>query len=309
MIALKKHPATFIGLIGGIILVLAMTWGITRFFPPPVSETLQAHREAARKEGYDQGYAAGYDAAKKENDTLYQKGYNAARKDIGRGTLTTYGIIGFLVGLTAGLGGVAALNRKTLAVRIKTLRKHYELKKAFDSMPDNLPPDVAATAEQIARAYANIMEQFRSTKGYTVDQYITRWRPKLKEMMGKAVRLMELIQELETAQAHVDAQKLERIVTGLRDTMRRARDDDARNEAAKSLRRTRQAQNDLEQTHRNLEHCKTALQGITGVLESMHLKMSNIKVNAQKTDLLDELSSDLETEMAALEEALAEFPA
>ena len=307
MITLSTHHKKFIGFIGGAILILGILWGIVKLSAPPVSKSLQAQLDIAKKEGYSQGYTEGYDAARQENETLYQEGYKTARKDIGWGAFTTYGIIGFLVGLTAGLGGVAALNRKTLAARIKILRKHYELKKAFDSMPANLPPDVAATAEQIAQAYANIMEQFRSTKGYTVAQYVNQWRPKLKEMMDKAVRLMELIQELETARANVDAQKLDRTVTGLRDTIRRARDDNARNEAAKSLRRTRQTQNDLEQTHRNLECCKTVLQGITGVLESMHLKISNIKVNTQKTELLDELSSDLETEMTALEEALREF--
>ena len=35
-----------------------------------------------------------------------------------------------------------------------------------------------------------------------------------------------------------------------------------------------------------LDLCKTALQGIVGVLESMHLKISNLKVNSQRTDLL-----------------------
>jgi hypothetical protein len=43
------------------------------------------------------------------------------------------------------------------------------------------------------------------------------------------------------------------------------------------------------------------------VLESIHLKISNIKVNTQRTELLEDLSSDLETEVSALEEALKEF--
>ena len=77
----------------------------------------------------------------------------------------------------------------------------------------------------------------------------------------------------------------------------------------KSLNRAKQTRQDLARTTRNLELCKTALIGIIGVLESMHLKISNLKVNTQRADLLEELSSDIEAEMSALEEALQEVSA
>lgn len=301
------------GLLGiGLILLVVIVIGISQYFSSSeknvsLPDTQQTPVEAAEQRGYDRGYAQGYAAAQKEAAATYQEGYEAARKEIGRGAFTTYGIVGFISGLLVSIGGFAAITKKTLSARIKTVRKKYELKKAFNTIPPNLPSDVYATAEQIARAYANITEQFRSARGFTVSQYIEQWRPKLKELMGKAVRLMELIQELETVRANVDEQKLDRTITDLRYTARRARDDNTRNAAIKSLRRAKQTQNDLQKIHLNLENCKTTLKGITGVLESMHLKISNIKVNTQKRELLEELSSDLEAEMSALEEALHEF--
>ncbi len=98
--------------------------------------------------------------------------------------------------------------------------------------------------------------------------------------------------------------KPDRAITDLQYAARRAKDDETRNTAIISLRRARQPYSDLQQTTRNLKQCKTALQGITGVLDSMHLKVSNIKVNTHKVKLLDNLSSNLETEMNTLEQAL-----
>jgi len=292
-------------LIGGVLILLVIiTIGISQYISSPekrvaLPDTPQTQIEAARKEGYDRGYANGYNAA-------YQKAYETARKEAGSGAFTTYGITGFVLGLLLSVGGFVALNRKALSEQAKMWRKKYELKKAFKTIPLNLSPEVYATAGQIARAYAHITEQFRAT-GYPVARYVEQWRPKLKELMGKAVKLMELIRDLETARANVDAQQLDRTITDLRSTARQAKDDDTRNAAIKSLRQAKQTQNDLQKTNLNLEQCQTALKGIPGVLESMHLKISNLKVNTQKTELLDELSSDLEVEMSALEETLKEF--
>ena len=290
--------------IGGLLLGLMI--GVSRYVSAPEKRTLlpetdSAKIEAARREGYAQGYQDGSDAA-------YKKGYETARKEIGSGAFTTYGITGFVLGLLASIGGFVALNKKALAERLNAWRKKYELKQAFQAIPPNLSPEVTATAEQIARAYTHVAEQFRSA-GYPVARYVEQWRPTLKALMGKAVKLLELIQELETARTNVDAQKLTRTMTDLRSAARHAKDDETRNAAIKSLKQAKQTQTDLQKTNSNLEQCKTALKGMTGVLESMHLKISNLKVNAQKTELLDELSSDLETEMAALEETLQEFTA
>jgi hypothetical protein len=290
----------------GVILLVVIIIGIAKYIPEKRSSlpnTPQAQLEAARKEGYELGLKNGYKAAKEETAEVYKKGYEAARQEV----RWSAGMTGFILGLLVSVGGFAAINRKALSERARSLRKKYELKKTFNTMPSNLSPDVYATAEQIARAYINITDQFRAAKGYTVSAYIEQWHPKLKALMGKAVQLMELIQELEIARANVDEQKLDRTITDLRYTVRHAKNDDTRNTAIKSLKQAKQTHHDLQKTNLNLEHCKTGLKGITGVLESMHLKISNLKVNTQKTELLDELSSDLEAEMSALEEALSEF--
>ncbi len=272
-------------------------------------EQRQKELEAAEKAGYTRGYNEGYHAAKAENDATYQQGYENARREIARKTATTYGIAGLVIGLIAGLGGSLTVARKTILARVHDVRKTYELRKAFEHIPAGLPPDVYDMADRIAHAYANILEQLRSSTGYIVSQYSERWRPRLKDFMQKATQLMELIQELETARKNVDEERLQQSIHELQQTVRQSRDDEARHAAMKSLNRAKQTRQDLARTTRNLELCKTSLQGIIGVLESMHLKISNLKVNTQRADLLEELSSDIETEMSALEEALQEVSA
>ncbi len=272
-------------------------------------EQRQKALKTAEESGYARGYTEGYNAAKVENDATYQQGYENARREIARKTATTYGITGLVIGLIAGLGGSLAVARKTILARVHDVRKTYELRKAFEHIPAGLPPDVYDVADRIAHAYANILEQLRSSTGYTVSQYSKRWRLRLKDFMQKATQLMELIQELDAARKNIDEERLSQTIADLQQTIRRARDDEARHTAMKSLNRAKQTRQDLARTTRNLELCKTALIGIIGVLESMHLKISNLKVNTQRADLLEELSSDIEAEMSALEEALQEVSA
>jgi uncharacterized protein YpuA (DUF1002 family) len=152
-----------------------------------------------------------------------------------------------------------------------------------------------------------MLVQFRMSKGYTVSQYIQQWTPRLDELMKKSLRLMDLIKELETARANIDEQELTKTIKSLQRKTKNPKSDDAtRNAAVKSLQRAKQTQKDLVKTQKNLEQCKTSLQGVTGILESMQLKISNLKVNTKETETLEELSSDLEAEMFALEEALSD---
>lgn len=277
--------------------------------PESGSSSTQTAIEAARKEGYDLGYTNGYNAAKEKNETAYKKGYNAAHKDIGSAAFTRNGILGFIFGLGIGIGSVVFIKRKELSARFEEFKRQLELKRAFKTIPSNLPPEIDVIARQIARAYVNILVQFRMNKGYLIAQYIKQWIPRLDELMKKALQLMDLIKELETARINIDELQLAKTIRDLQRTAKSAKsDDDARNAAVKSLQRAKQTQKDLVKNQKNLENCKASLQGITGVLESMQLKISNLKVNTQKTELLDKLSSDLEAEMSALEEALSEFP-
>ena len=290
-------------MIGAVLIFLLLL----TFLRPPreIPKSKPQTGETVDQKSYDLGYTRGYQTAKEEDQAAYQRGYNAAREEISSGG---YGLLGFFTGLFISLGSFAAIKRKELSEWFQELRKRYELKKAFKTIPSNLSPEIDAIAHQIALAYINILHQLRASKGHLVMQYAQQWRAKLRELMNKAVHLMELIQELEFARANIDEKELAKTVRSLKRTIQSPNTDDAaRNAAAKSLQRAKQTQQDLQKTQKNLERCKTSLQGITGVLESMYLKISNLKVNTQQTELLDELSSDLESEMSALEEALSEF--
>jgi hypothetical protein len=295
-----------IGFVSSIVL-LGLAVGIVRYLVPPNVMPPDAAIAVARQAGYDAGYALGYQKAHQEQANAYNAGYEAARSDLKRGLFLTYGLTGLLLGAGGGLTGVAILNRKTLTARIRAFQKQQTLKKAFARLPANLSPELALTAEQLAKTYGNIWDQLHTAKGHTVERYAQQWQPQLQTLMDKAVNLMELIQELETARANVNPPQLDQTIVDLQHAIRRTRDEDLRNETMKALRRAKQTQTDLAQTTQNLTHCKTALQGMTRMLDSLHLKISNIKVNTQRTELLDELSSDLETEMTALEEALREL--
>ncbi len=82
----------------GIILAAILLFSVLKETPRvPESNTadFQAALEAARKEGYDVGYANGYKTAKEENDSNYQRGYETALQDIGRQTFTHSGYLAF----------------------------------------------------------------------------------------------------------------------------------------------------------------------------------------------------------------------
>ncbi|GAK56784.1 hypothetical protein U27_03748 [Candidatus Vecturithrix granuli] len=308
----KIHGRKSVGIgIAGIILAAILIFIVFKETPrtPESNEPhVQTALEAARKEGYDVGYANGYNAAREESSTVYQKGYEAARQEIGRQAFTRSGVFGFLVGLLISTGMVVAIKRKEFSASWQTFKKQYALRKTFQKIPPNLSPEIEAVAQQIARSYITILAQLRKGQGYVVSPYAKQWRTKLQMLMHKALRLMELIQELEAARDSIDQKQLTRTIRNLQHIVQNAdQDDDTRNAAVKALQRAKQTHRDLLKTYKNLENCKASLQGITGVLDSMHLKISNLNVNTQKTELLEELSSDLEQEMFALEEALQEF--
>lgn len=308
----KSHGRKPLGIgIIGILLAVILIFSLLKE-TPRISDMegtdLQTALNTAREEGYEQGYANGYNAAKEEHESSYQQGYEAARQEIGRQTFTRSGVVGFLIGLLISTGMVVAMKRREFSASWHTFKKQYALRKTFQRIPADLSPEIEAIAQQIARSYITILDQLRKGQGYIVSQYAKQWRTKLQALMQKAVRLMELIQELEAARDSIDQKQLTRTIRSLQRTVQNANSgDDARNAAVKSLQRAKQTHRDLLKTHKNLDSCKASLQGITGVLDSMHLKISNLNVNTQKTELLEELSSDLEQEMSALEEALKDF--
>ncbi len=308
----KAHGRKSAGIgIAGIILAAILIFSVSKETPraPETNEPhVQTALEAVRKEGYDVGYANGYKTAKEENDSNYQRGYETALQEIGRQTFTRSGTVGFLVGLLLSAGMVIGIKRKEFSAFWQTFKRQYALRKTFQKIPPNLSPEIEAVAHHIAQSYITILAQLHKGQGYIVSQYAKQWRTKLQTLMQKAVRLMALIQELEAARDSIDQKQLARTIRRLQHTVQNAeQDDNARNTAVKALQRAKQTHRDLLKTHKNLENCKASLQGITGVLDSMHLKISNLNVNTQKTELLEELSSDLEQEMSALEGALQEF--
>ncbi|MCP4405762.1 MAG: hypothetical protein GY801_51755 [bacterium] len=262
------------------------------------------------KKRYELGYTDGYNAAKQEDGTAYRQGYEAAKQEIGSGAFTRSGIFGALFGFLLGLCSVMYIKRHDFSVWYRELKKRIELRRAFRTIPQGLAPDIDALAHQIAHSYVEVLVQFRMSKNYVLAQYMKQWRPKLDSMMKKALSLLELIRELEKARAGVDEKELARRIRSLKRTIQSPTgDDNARNSAAKSLQRAKQTRQELLTTQKNLEHCKRTLQEIGAVLESMQLKVSNLKVNTHETDILDELSSELEDEVLALEEALNDMKA
>lgn len=261
--------------------------------------------EQIKKEQYDAGYANGYNIAKEENAAAYRRGYETAQHEIGSGALTRFGIVGFLAGLLVGAGAFVGLKRREFAAWFEAWRTRRALKKTFRRIPEGLSPDMAALAQQMARTYIALLTQLRSGKGYLVDRYAKEWRGMLGDMMGKSVRLFELTRELETVRAQVDEKELTKTIRALsRAVQNPDYEDAARNSAVRSLQRARQTQQELLKTEQNLAQCRASLTGMNGALESMRLKISNLKVNTQHTDVLDELSFDLQAEMSALEDVL-----
>ena len=275
----------------------------------PAPQTPAIMIEQIKKEQYDAGYANGYKIAKDENAAAYRRGYETAQQEIGSGALTRFGILGFLTGFFVSAGAFIVMKRREFSTVFEEWRTRRALKKTFRRIPDGLSPEMAAMARQIARTYIALLTQLRSSKGYIVNQYSKEWRGMLGDMMGKSVRILELTRELETVRAQVDEKELMKTIRSLSRTVQNPEQDDAaRNMAVRSLQRARQTQQDARQAEKNLTQCKQSLQEMNRTLESLRLKVSNVKVNSQQTDVLEQLSSDIETQMNALEEALCEVP-
>lgn len=289
-----------------LLLIAGMT--VTSKFRPPVSPAPQlpsATLEQMRKEAYDSGYANGYNTAKEESATAYQRGYDAAQKEIGSGALTRFGLLGFFGGLCLSMGMFMLIKKRELRDYFEEWRQRSELKRAFRRIPEGLSPELTELAKQIARTHSLLQQQLRGSKGYVFEQYRQEWRGKLREMMSKSEQLLATTRELEAARQHIDDKDLAKTIRGLtRAVQSPDSDDTARNVAMKSLQRARQTQQELLKTEKNLAQCRASLNGMNAALESMRLKISNLKVNTQHTDVLDELSSDLQAEMSALEDAL-----
>ncbi len=269
---------------------------------PPISATAI---EQARKEAYDSGYANGFKTAKEEGAAAYRRGYDTAQKEIGSGALTRFGVLGFFGGLCLSVGAFILLKKRELSEFFEEWRQRSELKNAFRRIPEGLSPELTEIARQIARTHSLLQQQLRGGKGYVFEQYRQEWQGKLREMMSKSEQLLETTRELETARRHVDDKDLTKTIRGLTRAVQSPDSDDiARNSAMKSLQRARQTQQELLKTDKNLAQCRASLTGMNGALESMRLKISNLKVNTQHTNLLDELSTDLQMEMSALEEVL-----
>ena len=293
----------------GFLLMLMLGIGIVTYTrrlpssPPPSPPTAQVHQES-----YDLGYQNGYQIAKTEHATAYREGYEAAQREIGSGALTRFGIGGFLLGFCLSVGGFVALKRQEVAAFVADFRKRRAVKKTFQRMPTNLSPDMETLAHQIAQAYVTVLQQLRNGRGYVVEQYAKQWRGKLQALMQHTLRLFETVRDLEAARAKVNEPELAKTMRALqRQVQNPATDDVARHVALNSLQRVKQTRQEFLLTGQNLTQCQASLQGIAGTLETMRLKISNLTVNTQQTDILDELSADLESEMRAITEALTEL--
>jgi len=275
---------------------------------PPVSSAPQipsATLEQMRKEAYDSGYANGYKTAKEESTAAYQRGYDAAQQEIGSGALTRFGLLGFFGGFCVSMGAFILLKKRELRDYFEEWRQRHELKNAFRRIPEGLSPELTELAKQIARTHSLLQQQLRGGKGYVFEQYRQEWQGKLREMMSKSEQLFAMTRELETARRQIDDKDLTKTIRGLTRAVQSPDSDDAaKNSAMKSLQRARQTQQELLKTEKNLAQCRASLTGMNAALESMRLKISNLKVNTQHTDVLDELTSDLQMEMSALEDVL-----
>ena len=297
-----------------ILVAMALLMFVSLLFKGPEKQESVPRPENAGenfdKTSYEIGYSDGYEAAKEENESAYRQGYQAAEQEIGSGLLTRTGLFGVLAGVLLGLSSFIYIKRQDFSVWFQEFKKRIALRRAYRTIPQGLTPDIDELAHRTAQSYIELLAQFRMNTNYLLAQYTKQWTPKLDLMMRKALNLLELIQELESVRANIDEKELARRVRNLKRAIQSPTiDDNARNAAVKSLQRAKQTQQEFSNAKKNLEHCTRSFRDIGTVLESMRLKVSNLKVNTRESELLDELSSELEDEIQALEEALSEIKA
>ncbi len=174
----------------------------------------------------------------------------------------------------------------------------------FPKMP--LDNDLYVLASGVAERIDEILVSIHSSSDPSAREIFRDIEPKVRELADMAFRLVGIAQELRTALARVDKEDPDKVLR-LRSELAAARDPDLQNLVAQTLKSEERKTESLALCRRNLRFLEVKLGAITSFLDSMILRVPNVKALADRHDGLATLTFEFDNELKGLEEAFQEF--
>lgn len=173
----------------------------------------------------------------------------------------------------------------------------------FPQMP--LDDDLFELASAVAGRTDDILSSIRASGDPEVRKWLQGIEPKIRELSQTGYRLVGTAQELRTALTRIGDSAP--AVDSLRQDLAAETDPDMQRFVAQTLRSEQRKGESLEQGRRNLRLIAARLGAITSFLDSVYLRVPNVKVLADRPDWFAEIASGLDTELRSLEETFEEF--
>lgn len=172
----------------------------------------------------------------------------------------------------------------------------------------SLDDDLFELASSVAGRTDDILSSIHRSSDPEVRQWFQSVEPKIRDLSKTAFRLVGTAQELRTAlQQITTGPDPSRAVQSLRQDLAAETDPELQRLVVQTLRSEQRKTESLDQCRRNLRLIGVRLGAITSFLDSIYLRIPNVKVLADRQDWFAEISSELDTELRGLEETFEEF--
>jgi hypothetical protein len=171
-----------------------------------------------------------------------------------------------------------------------------------------LDDDLFELASAVAGRTDDILSSIRRSTDPEVRKWFQNIEPKIRELSRTAFRLVGTAQELRTALQLIGSEADPgQAVQALRQDLAAETDPELQRFVAQTLRSEQRKSESLDQSRRNLRLIGVRLGAITSFLDSVYLRVPNVKVLADRPEWFAEISSELDTELRGLEETFEEF--
>ena len=196
----------------------------------------------------------------------------------------------------------------SLRRRLYSMTRRYRLWRLARLPKMPLDDDLFELASAVAGRTDDILTSVRGSTDPAVRAWFRGVEPKIRELSQTAFRLVGTAQELRTALERIGvAAQPSQAVQSLREDLASETDPELQRFVAQTLRSEQRKSESLEQSRRNLKLIGVRLGAITSFLDSVYLRVPNVKVLADRPEWFAEISSELDLELRGLEETFEEF--
>jgi hypothetical protein len=171
-----------------------------------------------------------------------------------------------------------------------------------------LDDDLFELASGVAERTDDILSSVARSQDTVVQDWFRHIEPKIRELSATAFRLVGTAQELRTALVRIQSgPDPGRVAEILQHDLLDEQDPEMQRFVAQTMYSEQKKSDSLEQCRKNLRLIGAKLGAITSFLDSIYLRVPNVKVLADRQDWFAELSGELDNELRGLEATFEEF--